>query len=497
MKTVLSLHAHDAPRVREAFAQDAQHVDLVELRLDACSAELGAELVRASPRGVIATVMPREEGGSFDGSLEERLARLAAASRAGARYVDLDRAHAAHFAALGGSAELIVSVHDREPCAPGDVRAEILELARAFPQAALKRVYRVQREEQCAAIYAGLRAARAVHARPVVAFSMGEHGHGSRVLSGVHGSAWTYLASSETAQTAAAQWSVAAWQRAVPLSGIDTTTQVFGVVGRPVARSLSPAVHGAWFRALQRNAVYLRFAPDDARAFFEGHARGEVGVAAQGFSVTQPMKELAWRFADEASAAAEAMEAANTLVRTSRGWRAENTDAPAVVDAFESAGARIAGSRALVLGAGGAARAAALALRLAGAEVTLALREPAKAAAFAERHGLRLWPWSERERERFGLLVNATPLGSHAALHEVPIGERALGPGMHVLDMVYRPRRTALLRAAERAGAILVEGLAMFLAQAQRQSELFTGQRAPLELLREAAARELAREGEA
>ncbi|MBK9383635.1 MAG: type I 3-dehydroquinate dehydratase [Planctomycetes bacterium] len=497
MKTVLSLHAHDAPRVREALAQDAQHVDLVELRLDACSAEIGADLVRASPRPVIATVMPREEGGTFDGSLDERLARLAAASRAGARYVDLDRAHAAHFASLGGSAELIVSVHEREPRAPGDVRAELLELARAFPHAALKRVYRVQREEQCAAIYAGLRAACAVQARPVVAFSMGEHGHGSRVLSGVHGSAWTYLAASELVSTAAGQWSVEAWQRAVPPSGIDAATQVYGVVGRPVSRSLSPAVHGAWFRALQRNAVYLRFAPEDARAFFEGHARGEVGAAAQGFSVTQPYKELAWRFSDEASAAADAMESANTLVRTSRGWRAENTDAPAVVDALESAGARIAGARALVLGAGGAARAAALALHLRGAEVALALREPAKAAAFAERHGLRLVAWSERERERFELLVNATPLGSYAALGELPIGEHVLSPGMYVLDMVYRPRRTAWLRAAERAGASAVEGLAMFLAQAQRQSELFTGQRAPLQLLREAAELELAREGEA
>jgi 3-dehydroquinate dehydratase/shikimate dehydrogenase len=497
VKTVLSLHAQDARAVREAFARDAPGVDLVELRLDACSAEQGAELVRVAPRPVIATVMPRSEGGSFEGALEERLRRLAAASRAGARYVDLDRESAAHFAAIGGAAELIVSVHDRETRAPGDVSAELQALSAAFPRAALKRVYRVEREEQCAPIYAGLREMSTRHVAPLIAFSMGEAGQSSRVLAGIHGSAWTYLAAGAEQVTAPGQWTSEAWQRAIPSCGVDAATQVYGVVGRPVARSLSPAVHGAWFRALQKNAVYLRFAPEDALAFFEAHARGPAGACAQGFSVTQPFKELAWRFAAAASPAAEAMQAANTLVRTIDGWFAENTDAPAVVEAFVNAGARLAGSSALVLGAGGAARAAALALRGAGAAVFVALREPAKAAAFAERHGLRLLEWSTRERERFDLVVNATPLGSHAALGELPIGEHALRPGQHVIDLVYRPRRTALLRAAERAGATPVEGLAMFLAQAQRQSELFTGQRAPLELLREAAERELAREGEA
>jgi shikimate dehydrogenase len=282
-----------------------------------------------------------------------------------------------------------------------------------------------------------------------------------------------------------------------PREGLDERTAIFGVVGRPVGRSLSPAVHGAWLRALGRNAVYLRFEPEDARAFFEGHARGAHAEVLRGFSVTQPMKEAAWRFADEASEEACAMQAANTLVRTARGWRAENTDAPAVVDALVSAGANPAGARALVLGAGGAARAAAVALRRAGSAVALALREPSRAAAFAAREGLELVAWEARHAVRCELLVNATPLGSATAPAELPYEERSLARGMHVLDMVYRPRRTPLLRAAERAGACAVEGLAMFLAQARRQTELFTGVAAPLELLAAAAERELAREGEA
>jgi len=276
------------------------------------------------------------------------------------------------------------------------------------------------------------------------------------------------------------------------------STRLVGVIGDPVAHSRSPAMHNAAFRALGLDWCYVPL--HVAHAQIEAALRGLVALGFVGANVTIPHKEAAARLADERTPAAEAIGAVNTLSVLPGGrLRGDNTDAGGTLAALREAGIEVAGQRAVVLGAGGAARAVAYALAASGTHVVLANRTPERAAALAAS----LQPHVAGRLEAIALadagalqaalaearlLVNATSVGLHPGPDLSPLPEGVgLHPGLAVLDLVYAPRQTRLLRQAARSGCQTVEGLRVLVHQGALALEMWTGQPAPLDVMSHAA----------
>jgi len=254
-----------------------------------------------------------------------------------------------------------------------------------------------------------------------------------------------------------------------------------GVAGWPVGHSRSPAMHNAALAAVGlRDWRYLKLPLPPAR--FAETVRALPGAGFRGLNVTIPHKEAALALADEATDTARAVGAANTLTFLDSGAiHADNTDVPGLLEALPL---DPAGRTALVLGAGGAARAAVYALRSAGAaDVAVWNRTPERAERLVAELGGRVAP----RPEPVEILVNCTSVGlreTDLPFKSLPIEADTLGVGSYVADMVYRPGGTPLLAEAERRGATVVTGLEILVAQGAASFERWTGRTAPRQAMR-------------
>jgi shikimate dehydrogenase len=259
-----------------------------------------------------------------------------------------------------------------------------------------------------------------------------------------------------------------------------SATARLGVLGWPVAHSRSPAMQRAALRALRLDDWHYQRLPVPP-ALVAQTIRALPAAGFRGANVTVPHKEAALRSADAASESARAIGAANTLTFADGAIHADNTDAPGLLAALPHSPA---GARALVLGAGGSARAAAYALREAGAaEVSILNRTPARAQRLAHDLGVRV----ATAPEPCDLLVNCTTVGLHDP-DELPIDLRMVGDHPTVVDFVYRDGATALVRAALAAGLPCVDGVEILVRQGALSLERWTARPAPLEVMRTAAA---------
>jgi len=269
---------------------------------------------------------------------------------------------------------------------------------------------------------------------------------------------------------------------------ISGATRVAGIIGWPVAHSLSPAMHNAAFGALGLDWAYVAFPVEPARV--GGAVRGLAAAGVAGLNVTIPHKQAVLEDCSAVSDAAAAIGAANTLVPDGvGGWRADNTDAPGFLRALdEAAPCELDGAPALVIGAGGAARAVVFALRQRGARVAVANRTRARAAELGDPVEFSRAALEDAARQS-AVVVNCTSLGLHddAVPGELPLD--ALGPGTVVVDVVYRPGGTAWLAAAEARGARCVDGLGMLLHQGAAAFVQWTGQEPPIGVMRAALLR--------
>jgi shikimate dehydrogenase len=275
-------------------------------------------------------------------------------------------------------------------------------------------------------------------------------------------------------------------------------TGAAGVIGFPVRHSLSPVLHNAAFAALRLDWAYLAFeVPPGEAAAAVGGARA---LGLRGLSVTMPHKEAVIAALDRLSPVAARLQAVNTVVFADGLVVGENTDGIGFLEGLRrEEGIDVAGMRCLVVGAGGAARAVVLALDSAGAaSIAVINRTRARAEATADlaRPGVGRVAGDAAEIEEADLVVNATPIGMEtnavATDADLPLDPVHLRPGQVVVDLVYHPRRTALLDAAELSGARAVGGLPMLLHQAAAQFELWTNEKAPLAEMRAAAESALA-----
>ena len=266
---------------------------------------------------------------------------------------------------------------------------------------------------------------------------------------------------------------------------IDPETALCGVVLHPAGHTRSPAMHNAAFRALGTNAVYVAFdvPPDRLAAAIAGMRALQIRQLA----VSIPHKVAVLDLVDEVDDTARAIGAANTVTLRDGRLHATNTDWRGVTDALLRARPDgLDGARAVVLGAGGTARAAIHGLRSAGCSVTVLNRTESKARALADELGaVASGSLADcGDLPEWDLLVNTTSVGLRD--HASPLAAEAIRPGTVVLDAVYDPPRTRLLEDAATRGAETVEGKWMLVHQAAAQLQLWTGQKAPIEVMAEA-----------
>ena len=269
------------------------------------------------------------------------------------------------------------------------------------------------------------------------------------------------------------------------MNRITGAAMVAGIVGHPIAHSMSPVLHNAWLERAGLNGVYAPFSPgEDGLARFVAAMRGGT---MRGVNVTIPYKEEALALADRASDLARLAGAANLLLFSPDGAVfADNTDGPGMLSALKAhADYDPDSGPAVVLGAGGAARGAAAALMLAGAPaVRIVNRTKARAEAIARDLGGVVTAHAESDMTAAlsgaALIVNATSLGLGGG--PGPAADLAAAPGAVVMDMVYKPLRTELLERAAAAGHRTVDGLEMLIRQAVPSYEAFFGAAPPADV---------------
>jgi len=281
------------------------------------------------------------------------------------------------------------------------------------------------------------------------------------------------------------------------LNGPEGSTAVAGLIGHPVSHSLSPRLHNAAFQAAGLDWVYVAFPVLPGAGAEAVRAAGVLGL--RGLSVTMPHKAAAAAAVDELSEVAQALGSVNTVTyqHLEQGWRArgDSTDGQGFVDSLADEGVTVAGAEAVVLGAGGAARAVTLALALnQAASVTVVARDVSRAsaaAALAGGAGAALGASDEGLKKalaRASLVVNATPVGM-AAQPGLPFGLEAhwVPKDAFLAELIYHPRRSALLGSHLARGGRGCNGLGMLWHQAARQFESWTGRPAPLQAYQRAA----------
>jgi 3-dehydroquinate dehydratase/shikimate dehydrogenase len=328
---------------------------------------------------------------------------------------------------------------------------------------------------------------------------MGEAGAPSRVLALSRGSAVVYAAPKpfkiSDGLAAPGQLDLRTLRERYRADKLTTRTRILGVLGNPVKQSIGVVVHNAALQSLRIDAVYLPLLSSDVRDFRK--AAEEYPLS--GFSITIPHKQSILQYVDDADRWVKAAGAANT-VRIRRGrWEATNTDIAGIIEPLQrryrlTARKRLPRSfRTVIVGNGGAARAAVIALRTLGCNsICVTGRAPQKLRTFVGDVGGAVLPWDGLRHERFDLLIHATPVGMWPQEHECLLAPEQIRAGT-VFDLVYNPPETKLLKIAEAAGSRVISGIEMYLAQASRQFKFWTGRDAPLRRMRQVAIQELAR----
>lgn len=482
-------HASLAEEWREAAAAGAE---LVELRVDCLRREPDMKrLLAHRPTPLVFTVRRGADGGLWRGHEEKRQQLLREAIVMGVDYVDIEMDIASKIRRFGKT-KRIVSYHNFQET-PDELAGILDEIGDLDPDVAKVATNATTVADAVRVLKLGARAKG-----PTTAIAMGELGFFTRVLGRKYGAPLTYAGFHPERTFAPGMPRFPALQRDYAYDKIDAETEVYAVIGDPIGQSLSPPIHNAAFRHLGMNKVMvpLLIPAGDLEASLKPLGFLKIN----GMSVTIPHKEKIIPLLTDVDEAVEQTGSCNTVVFRDGKRSGSNSDYQAAIDALEVAlGGRGPGGssplvdkQALVLGAGGAARSIAFGLARSGASVTIANRHDDRATALAEAVGCRTASWAMRASTIAEIIVNCTPVGMHPEVDDSPLPPAAFNKNdMIVFDTVYHPESTMMLKLASERGCKVVTGVEMFVRQAARQFQLYTGREAPLEVMREVLKRKL------
>lgn len=449
--------------------------DLVEVRTDLIG-EVDTSWLRDRFDGcLVYCLRSRDQGGEFDGSLQQRHARLLAAAEH-YEVIDLEAEHdlvpelLEHIPvpqrriSWHGTAADQAGLHERfEHMAAAGADHYLLTTA-------------ISRAEQA---LAPLRFLHNIGRPDVTAFGTGAAGVWSRLLAPWLGAPVVFGGvDSDTPEVPTVDQLVADYG----FPQLRSPHTVYGIIGRSVLKSVSPRVHNAGYRKLDIPALYLPFQVEDFESFWGEVAESglaELGLPLRAATVVAPHKEGALATADTASPAARSSGSANSLVWWGRSWHADTSNSHAIGRALAHSNVDVGGRKAAVIGCGGAGRAAALALADCGADPMLVNRDPHRGHTVAKILGFDFAPLDEFRANGYSLLVHATPMTD-----QVPFQLDELTDDALVVDMVYAPEETAVSTVARERGLAVVDGWEVLLADASCQFHFMTGQHPPTEQTR-------------
>jgi 3-dehydroquinate dehydratase/shikimate dehydrogenase len=489
-KICIAIGEAQPSNIEEAILKTRSQAGYLELRLDylkdpnLCLSTL-RNWQRLADIPLIVTLRRKANGGAFAGSEAEQIAILRTAVEADVPFIDLEIETIENclggelFSLRKGATQFIASYHNFEET-PADLEAIYQRLKRVRPDL-VKIATLAQSFSDNFRLLGLIEKAKRENLSSIVV-AMGELGVYSRIMAPGKGALLTYGSIDKGRETAPGQLLAADLKDLYSVSEIDAGTRVYGVIGFPIGHSLSPHVHNPAFRAMGLNSCYLPFSLKDLRDFGP-HLRRFAG-----FSVTIPHKVGILEYVDEVDVSVKSIGAANTLVKQNDKFRAYNTDVDGIRYALRNA-LKEGVHQVILLGTGGAARSAALVLKEASCHVTVLARNREKARLFAQEFGFAYNFLSEASRYRGDLLINSTPVGMFPHTDETPLPEDSTDY-RYVFDMVYNPIETRLLRES-RSKATVISGVEMFVAQAAKQFELWTGLEAPRDLMEAVVVRKL------
>lgn len=488
-----------------AIRRAAEFADVVELRLDyLLEAELNnslieiSEIVRSSPRPVILTLRPVEQGGRRSLTVDDRLNLRAVAPRAenddfwdteldlvtrlsqnekdandvvGGGFSNWDRTICSHHDFVGVPPN-IESIYARM----AETRARILKLA-----------YQADDAIDCLPILRLLKRAKQ-EGREFIGIAMGPAGAMTRILGPSLGSYLTFASFDDQNATAPGQLTARELRDVYRVDAINSQTEIFGIIGNPISQSLSPYIHNAAFAATGLNAVYLALQTSDVNQFMRRMVNPrtrEFDWNLRGLSVTIPHKSTIIPLLDSIDETATEIGAVNTIIVKDGRLLGHNTDAAGFISPLRDRFGSLAGARCAVIGSGGAARAAVWALKNERAEVALFARNREKAAAVANGFDVVSKHMSGADFSGFDVVVNATPLGTIGANQTAtPATAAQLARVRLAYDLVYNPTETQFLSEARQAGCETLGGIQMLLAQAAEQFKLWIGKEPDMSAIR-------------
>ena len=459
-----------------------QGAELVELRLDYIRKSVNLNRILADRRSpVVITVRREKDGGKWMHSEEQRQMLLRSAIAEQVEYIDLEDDIAENIPRFGDT-KRIISIHDFVKT-PDDLHA-IYDRLRGLDPDIVKIATMANNPKDCSRMIEVMKKADV----PTIAICMGDMGTSTRVLCGKYGAPFTYAAFSSERSMAPGQISFRQMVDIYDFAKLNEETSVFGVIADPVGHSMSPVVHNAAFLAKGMNKVYLPFRVprEHLDQFIKDCPLHEI----KGLSITIPHKEAIIKHCTKVDGASRGIGAVNTVVFDGDEILGFNTDykaAMACLDQRLGGGSKtpLDGHSAMVLGAGGAARAIAFGLMRRGADTIITNRTNERAEALAEELGCRSLPWASRHEQELSVLVNATPVGMHPHVDESPYDAKHLRPNAIVFDTVYNPGQTLLYKQAKERKCQVISGIEMFVGQANLQFKLFTGEDAPEGLIEE------------
>ena len=462
-----------------------QESSFIEFRLDylakpaAALPDLKQFLADHGAVTAIATCRCEENGGKFHGSSQQSLDILLQAAASGFALVDIELESVEKLGEgtmdqlRAAGAAVIVSFHDFGKT--GNLDA-VLKRMEPFAPDFLKVVPTAQTLSDNVTLMRFLAAAKERGNDNLVGICMGEAGIPSRILGPRVGSAFTFASAHVGGETAPSQITARTLIETFRVDQVDASTKIYGVAGSPISSSLSPLMMNTAFRRETVNAVYLALPAKKADDLFTLVRE----VPMQGLSVTMPLKQEIMPLLARTDALSAKIGAVNTVARMPDGkFYGFNTDVAGIVGPLERR-LSLKGAKVLVLGAGGAARAAVFGCRDKGAEVSILNRTPETAQKLAKQSGAKIIKREAVAKSAFDVIINATPVGMAGNKAAQLLGPEDLHARI-VFDLVYNPIETPLLQMARARGLTAISGVEMFVQQGARQFEIWTGKPAPEE----------------
>jgi 3-dehydroquinate dehydratase/shikimate dehydrogenase len=472
-----------APTAAEMFEKaDAMVRDnpFIELRLDYLRQPASAfqrirRFLDYHPQALmIATCRRAVNGGKFRGSVTAQVQALLKAASCGSQFLDVELETAAALKSkdldrLRTAAAVILSFHDFRATRKLD---ETFQKMTALPADYYKIVGSAKSLSDNVTMMKFLERQTARYS--VVGLCMGEQGTISRILCLRAGSAFTFASAAEGEETAPGQIAARTLRETYRIDQVDAATKVYGVAGDPVTHSLSPLMMNTAFRRENINGVYVALHATKLSDLLTCVRE----IPLHGLSITMPYKEEIIEHLDNTDAVTEKIGACNTVIRTPDGkLYGYNTDVAGVVRPLEQR-LHLSGTRVLVMGAGGGARAAVFGLKERGAEVFIVNRTASVGQKLARKAHAKFLNRTQVRGLQFDVIVNATPVGMNGKL--TPLGEKELNARI-LFEMVYTPAETKLVKLARAKGMQVITGAEMFVQQGARQFEIWTGKPAPAE----------------